>query len=101
MTNRKALINWGLLSSALVLSASSGPAHAGYSYCQEPRAPRLYIVQPAKPFCASSHNCSKMDVDNYRREVDRYFDELKTYLTDVDHFRSKAYDYAKCMADLD
>ncbi|MES2046519.1 MAG: hypothetical protein V4475_21825 [Pseudomonadota bacterium] len=101
MKSRKALINTGLLSFVLILSASGRPAHAGYGFCSEPSAPHLYASQPTKPFCASSRGCSQMDVDNYRRDVDHYIDELKSYLTDVDRFRGKAYDYAKCMADLD
>lgn len=89
-----------LVGCALAMPASQ-PAQAALAYCSEPDAPSVYIRKPMKPFCASSRSCSSWEVTNYKNDVDRYFRSLKSYLADVDTYYEEAYDYAKCMADLD
>ena len=46
-------------------------------------------------------NCSDWEVQSYKDDLERYFKKLKTYLEAVDQYRFDAYDYAKCMAELD
>lgn len=83
------------------LLSTSAPASAAFRFCSAPFAPTTYINKPSKPYCAASRSCERWEVDAYEAEVDRYFDKLRDYLADVDRYRSEAYDYAKCMADLD
>jgi hypothetical protein len=88
------------ISGLMMLSASHAPV--GVGYCSQPMAPMLSIYsKPNKPFCVATRSCSQWDVDNYRNEIDSYYVKLKRYLADVDAFSAQAYDYAKCMADLD
>jgi hypothetical protein len=100
-------MNWGIARLAapglLLLSLStSQPAFAAYSFCSEPRAPSLsFITKPSKPYCATMRNCEQWEVDSYRSNVKRYFDRLQEYLADVESYQKEAYEYAKCMADLD
>lgn len=92
---------------ALVLAFSAGvlvssdPAIAAFGFCSRPSAPSAYLAKPSKPYCVISRSCSQWDVQNYRNEIDRYFDGLKRYAGDVDAYYSDAQNYIKCMADLD
>lgn len=90
----------GAVSALMLLSASHAPV--GLRYCSQPIAPMLSVYsKPNKPFCAATRSCSKWEVDQYRSDIDSYYVKLKRYLADVDAFSVDAYDYAKCMADLD
>jgi hypothetical protein len=86
---------------AAILVLSGSATNAGLGYCSKPYPPNDYITKPIKPYCATTRSCSQWEVDNYKRGVENYFDKLKRYLGDVDEYRDQAYDYAKCMADLD
>ncbi len=59
------------------------------------------MSKPTKPFCGMRRNCSDWEVQSYKDDLERYFKKLKTYLEAVDQYRFDAYDYAKCMAELD
>lgn len=85
---------------SFTLCASSS-TNASMGFCSKPFAPSDFIMKPNKPYCAISRSCSKWDIDNYKQQIDRYFDQLKTYLRNVDEYRDKAYEYATCMAELD
>lgn len=63
-------------------------------------APSTFLVKPNKPYCATSRNCSDWEVQNYRNEIDRYFDNLRRYAQEVDQYYSDAGDYISCMTDL-
>jgi hypothetical protein len=86
------------ISISFVLSSS---ASASFSYCSKPYAPSDYISKPSKPFCATMRNCSDWEIRSYKSDVENYFRKLRAYLVDVDQYYENAYDYAKCMADLD
>lgn len=90
-----------ILASLAVGVCSSSVGASGI--CFEPRAPSIgFVSQPRKPYCQStSKGCSQWEIDSYRRDVQRYFETLRTYVADVDKYRKEAYEYAKCMADLD
>ena len=90
-----------VISACVVALPASKPAYAAFGYCSPPLAPTLYARKPSKPYCAINRSCSQWDVDNYKRDVDRYFSSLKEYLSKVDDFQEEAYVYAKCMAELD
>ena len=98
---RRMGLTGGLIAGMCLVAVSSSPAVAAYGFCMEPRAPSVYITKPMKPYCAASRSCEQWQVDSYKNEIDRYFDNLKTYLADVDRYRKKAYEYASCMAELD
>ena len=91
-----------LLGAALLLGATDR-ASAAYALCLEPRAPSLsFIVKPSKPYCATSRDgCEQWEIESYKLDVKRYYDQLQEYLAQVDSYRKKAYEYAACMADLD
>jgi hypothetical protein len=80
---------------------SSQPAQAAFGFCSQPFAPTMFLTKPTKPYCAISRNCSDFDVQNYRNEIDSYFDRLKKYARGVDDYYTGAQSYIKCMADLD
>ncbi|WP_158703062.1 hypothetical protein [Allosphingosinicella vermicomposti] len=84
---------------AAAVSVSSNTANAAYGFCIAPNAPNMFITRPAKPICYNG--CDEWQVSSYRREIDDYFRKLKRYLTEVDTYYEDAYDYAKCMAELD
>ena len=85
---------------AIVLIALPSQTIAGT--CFEPRAPSsLFLSKPRIPFCVSSRTCSQFDIDNYKREVSRYFGQLQEYLDDVAKFRKAAVEYVDCMSQLD
>jgi hypothetical protein len=86
------------ISISFVLSSS---ATASFSYCNKPYAPNDYFSKPSKPFCATMRNCSDWEIQSYKSDVENYFRKLRAYLVDVDQYYENAYDYAKCMADLD
>jgi hypothetical protein len=83
------------------LFAGNSAAAGGYGFCMAPIAPFVYAVKPSKPYCASSRSCSQWEIDNYKRRVESYFNDLQQYMADADKFRKLAYEYAECMADLD
>lgn len=91
----------GATATILVSFALSGSATASFSYCSQPYAPSEYFSKPSKPLCATMRNCSHWEIQSYKSDVDTYFRKLKSYLVDVDQYYEDAYDYAKCMADLD
>jgi hypothetical protein len=80
---------------------SSQPAQAALGFCTQPYAPTIFLRKPDKPFCAISRSCTELDVQNYRDDIDRYFDRLKQYAGQVDDYYNDARTYIKCMADLD
>ncbi|WP_066657596.1 MULTISPECIES: hypothetical protein [unclassified Sphingomonas] len=84
-----------------VALSSSAPATAAYRYCMSPRAPSFYGTRPTKPFCAMRRNCSSYEVESYRQDLKRYFDNLQNYLSDVDRYRKQAYEFAQCEIDAD
>ena len=84
----------------LQLLAISVPANA--AICLEPRAPSLlFLRKPLKPYCASTRSCEEWQIESYKNEVSRYYQQLEDYISSVDRFRKKASEYAQCMADLD
>lgn len=91
-----------LLSLATTVGTTE-PVKAAASFCFEPRAPSLYIItKPRKPYCATSGDgCDSWEIESYRTEVRRYFDQLEQYLSDVERYRKQAHEYAECMAELD
>ena len=91
----------GVAATILVSFALSSSATASFAYCSKPYAPSDYFSKPSKPFCATMRNCSDWEVQSYKSDVESYFRKLKAYLVDVDQYYEDAYDYAKCMADLD
>ena len=96
------MLRLALMSVVILLPlTATRAATVGTSFCMEPRAPSLYIVKPTRPFCAASRSCSEFEVSSYKRSVDSYFSELRQYVSDVDRFSKKAYEYAQCMTDLD
>lgn len=90
-----------ILAALTLATFATSAATAGI--CFEPRAPSIgFLTQPRKLYCHStSTGCSQWEIDAYRRDVQRYFDSLREYVANVDKYRKAAYDYAKCMADLD
>ena len=89
---------------ALAFSAgslvSSEPAQAAFGFCSQPLAPSAFFSKPSKPLCVMSRNCTEWDVQNYKRDVESYFDQLKRYAGQVDDYYNGAQSYVKCMADL-
>ena len=79
---------------------AAAPTQAAFGFCSQPTAPSAFLVKPNEPYCAISQNCSEWDVQNYRNEIDRYFDSLKRYARDVDQYYNDASSYISCMADL-
>jgi hypothetical protein len=80
---------------------SSQPAQAAFGICSQPFAPSVFLSKPDKPYCAISHDCTEADVQQYRDEINDYFDHLKRYAGEVDDYYNDAQTYIKCMADLD
>ena len=85
----------------ILLLLFAEPARAAFAYCSQPLAPSAYMRKPTKPICAISQDCSDLDVQLYKTELEGYFKKLKKYLGDVEDYYADAYDYAKCMANLD
>lgn len=81
--------------------ATAASAPGALRYCNQPQPPHLFVRPPTKPYCVQTKSCRAYDVNSYNESVDRYFDGLKDYLRDVDRYRTSAYEYAKCMADID
>jgi hypothetical protein len=75
---------------------------ASASFCLEPRAPSaMFVRKPTKPYCAASRSCSEWDVNSYKAEVKRYYDQLEEYAASVTTFHKNAVEYVECMANLD
>lgn len=92
------------LSVAAVLIASNyspTDAQAASGFCSQPMAPTSYLTKPRKPFCATTRSCDDWQVQAYRNEVSRYFNNLRNYADDLDRYYSNAVDYIECMSDLD
>lgn len=83
----------------LVALTTAAPAFGGFGYCSSPMAPSTYITKPRKPSCYNG--CEQYEIDSYRRQIDQYYENLRAYLQQVEAFRKAAYDYAKCMAEVD
>ena len=86
---------------ALTIGGSSNAALASYGYCSQPMAPSTYLNKPSKPYCATAGTCKQWDVDNYKNQVNSYYDSLNRYAREVDDYYEQASRYVKCMADLD
>lgn len=83
---------------ALGALMASSPATAS-GYCSMPMPPTTYLTKPRVPSCYNG--CERYQIEAYRRDVDRYYEQLRSYLRAVDQYRSDAYDYARCMVDLE
>lgn len=96
---------WGittlLAGTAMLGSQVAAPEAHASSYCSQPMAPTTFLVKPMKPYCAWSKSCSQFEVDSYRNDVNRHFEQLKRYSREVNDFYSGASDYIECMAQLD
>ena len=91
-----------LRSTTILVLISTGiySSSAAAAFCFAPNAPMIFVTKPTKPFCATDRSCEDWQVRSYQNDVDRYFDKLKQYLRDVENYRTEAYEYAKCMAEL-
>ena len=83
------------------MMGSSTPVQASFGFCSQPMAPTVFLRKPSKPFCAARRNCTDVDVQMYRNEIDSYFRSLKNYANEVESYYADAAQYVKCMSDLD
>jgi hypothetical protein len=101
MMGRSKVFSLAIIAALAGASVSSAPASAAYGFCSQPFAPTTFLTRPSKPYCAALRNCTELDVQQYRNEIDRYYSDLKRYATQVDDYYDAATAYVKCMADLD
>lgn len=78
-----------------------GPASAAYGFCSAPMAPSTFLSKPIKPYCFAARNCSSWQVESYRNDVDRYYENLRRYARQVDDYYESASKYVQCMSYLD
>ena len=84
------------------IAAATLTAPVSASICFEPRAPStMFLRKPTKPYCAQSRSCEQWEVDSYKSEVRRYYQQLDEYASSVNKFQKQAAEYVQCMADLD
>ena len=97
------MIRFAIAATMLVATMAYSAPSSAYAICFEPKAPSLFMIsKPRKPYCATiGDGCDQWEIDSYKNNVKRYFDQLRDYLTEVESFRKKAHEYAECMADLD
>lgn len=86
---------------ATTIAIPTGAAANPTRYCSKPFEPTVFITKPTKPFCAASRSCSDWEVSNYKREVEDHFRKLKRYLVEIDEYYEQAYQYARCMSELE
>jgi hypothetical protein len=64
-------------------------------------ASSMFVSNPSKPYCAISRTCRDYEIESYKSEVKRYFDQLREYANSVDRFYKQAEEYIECMSKLD
>lgn len=86
----------GVLAMVVVIEAGAS------AFCLEPRRPSsMFVTKPSKPYCAVSRSCEQYEIDSYRSDVKRYYDQLREYADSVDRFYKQAAEYIECMSKLD
>jgi len=78
-----------------------GTANAAYGFCSQPHAPSAFFSKPTKPYCFTSRNCSEWQINSYKSDVDRYYENLRRYAGQVDDYYNSATKYVECMSYLD
>lgn len=81
--------------------ATSDAALAAYGFCSAPMAPTAFLSKPGKPYCFSARNCSSWQIDSYKNDVDRYYENLRRYARQVDDYYEGATKYVECMSYVD
>lgn len=80
---------------------NSPAALAAYGFCSAPHAPSAFLIKPNKPYCFASRDCSSWQINSYKSEVDRYYQQLGQYADQVDTYYESAAKYVKCMSYID
>lgn len=59
------------------------------------------MTKPQKPYCFTARNCSSWQINSYKSDVDRYYENLRRYARQVDDYYESATTYVECMSYLD
>lgn len=73
-----------------------------HAYCSAPYAPVTPSPpqRPSLPFCFGMKNCSQSEIDSYKRDMERWGEELKRYVEKSQEaasaYMKAVVEFAKC-----